>query len=181
LQARNLEPLAAPNVLATDHIISAHHVRLCLGESGPVSLVCPARQLIFFAPYQPSYLIFFGLAAMWAGQRVLSLFRFLVEEVPFFHGLETRFPGERKNSSAEIYRSIPYLDSDSITAGLEEDRFMAKRKRRPEKFSVVKAVKANARERVGQPRPERVIEDPKRAQRRKPKHPQTLPQLLTGE
>jgi len=30
------------------------------------------------------------------------------------------------------------------------------------KFSVTKAVKANARERVGQPRPERAIEDPKR-------------------
>jgi hypothetical protein len=44
---------------------------------------------------------------------------------------------------------------------------MAKRKRRPEKFSIVKAVKANARERVGQPRPERVIEDPKRAHSRK--------------
>ena len=73
------------------------------------------------------------------------------------------------------------MDRDSITAGLKEDRFMAKRKRRPEKFSVVKAVKANARERVGQPRPERVIEDPKRAERRKPKHPQTLPQLLSGE
>jgi hypothetical protein len=73
------------------------------------------------------------------------------------------------------------LDRDSITEGFEEDRLMAKRKRRPEKFSVVKAVKANARERVGQPRPERVIEDPKRAQRRKPKHPQTLPQLLSGE
>jgi hypothetical protein len=58
---------------------------------------------------------------------------------------------------------------------------MAKRKRRPEKFSVVKAVKANARERLGQPKPERVIEDPKRAQKRKPKHAQTLPQLLTGE
>jgi hypothetical protein len=26
-----------------------------------------------------------------------------------------------------------------------------------------------------------VIEDPKRAQGRKPKHPQTLPQLLSGE
>jgi hypothetical protein len=50
---------------------------------------------------------------------------------------------------------------------------MARRKRRPEKFSVVKAVKANARDRVGQPRPERIIEDPKRAQSRKPKHPQT--------
>jgi hypothetical protein len=73
------------------------------------------------------------------------------------------------------------LDRDSITAGLEEDRFMAKRKRRPEKFSVVKAVKANARDRVGQPRPERVIEDPKKVNARKPKHRQTMPQLLSGE
>jgi hypothetical protein len=62
-----------------------------------------------------------------------------------------------------------------------EDRAMAKRKRRPEKFSIVKAVKANARERVGQPRPERVIEDPKRAHSRKAKHRQTMPQLLGGE
>jgi hypothetical protein len=62
---------------------------------------------------------------------------------------------------------------------------MAKRKRRPEKFSVVKAVKANARERVGQPPPERVIDehkqDPKREASRKAKHRQTLPQLLSVE
>ena len=58
---------------------------------------------------------------------------------------------------------------------------MPKKRRRPTVFSATKAVKANARERVGQPRPERVIEDPKRAQSRKPKHPQTLPQLLSGE
>ncbi len=57
---------------------------------------------------------------------------------------------------------------------------MAKRKRRPEKFSVVKAVKLNARDRVGQPRPERVIvDDQKRESSRKPKHKKTLPQLLT--
>jgi hypothetical protein len=58
---------------------------------------------------------------------------------------------------------------------------MAKRKRRPEKFSIIKAVKANARERVGQPRPERVIVDQKRQNSRKPKHRQTMPQLLIGE
>jgi hypothetical protein len=59
---------------------------------------------------------------------------------------------------------------------------MAKRKRRPEKFSIVKAVKANARERVGQPRPERVIvDDQKREQGRKPRHRKTMPQLLSGE
>jgi hypothetical protein len=85
----------------------------------------------------------------------------------------TRFPGVCDRS-----RSIPYLERVSITT---EDRLMAKRKRRPEKFSVVKAVKANARERVGQPRPERVIEDPKQARTRKPKHRQTLPQLLSTE
>ena len=58
---------------------------------------------------------------------------------------------------------------------------MAKRKRRPEKFSIVKAVKANARERVGQPRPERVIEDQVRENSRKAKHRQTMTDLLNGE
>jgi hypothetical protein len=45
-------------------------------------------------------------------------------------------------------------------------------KRKPGKFSAVKAVKANARERVGQPRPERVIQtEPRtgRAAKHKPK------------
>ncbi len=57
---------------------------------------------------------------------------------------------------------------------------MAKRKRRPEKFSIVKAVKANARERVGQPRPERVIPEAARPNSRKAKHRQTMTQLLTA-
>jgi hypothetical protein len=57
---------------------------------------------------------------------------------------------------------------------------VAKRKRRPEKFSVVKAVKANARERVGSPPPERVLTE-KREVTRKAKHRQTLPQLLSVE
>jgi len=58
---------------------------------------------------------------------------------------------------------------------------MAKRKRRPKKFSLVKAVKSNARERVGQPQPERVIDDQTREDRRKAKHKQTLSQLLSEE
>ncbi len=58
---------------------------------------------------------------------------------------------------------------------------MARRKRRPEKFSVVKAVKANARERVGQPRPERVINDQPPRNGRKAKHRQTLPELMNSE
>ncbi|MGC2161575.1 MAG: hypothetical protein WA634_06695 [Silvibacterium sp.] len=54
---------------------------------------------------------------------------------------------------------------------------MAK-KRAQKKFSVVKAVKANARERVGQPKTERVIEEKPRADSREAKHKPTLGELL---
>lgn len=55
---------------------------------------------------------------------------------------------------------------------------MAKRKR--PSFSLIKAVKENARERVGPVPPERVIPDPKqRAESRKTKHKQTLGDLLS--
>jgi hypothetical protein len=58
---------------------------------------------------------------------------------------------------------------------------MAKKKRKAEKFSVTKAVKANARERVGQPKPGRVIEDQPRGQLRKQKHKETLGNLIVSE
>ena len=45
-------------------------------------------------------------------------------------------------------------------------------------FSVVKAVKANARERVGSPPPARVLPDPKKKVRVQPKHRETLADLL---
>ncbi len=56
------------------------------------------------------------------------------------------------------------------------------RPKKPE-FSVVKAVKANARERLGSPPPERVLPDPKQKLSAKPKHKETLADLLrnTGE
>ena len=47
-------------------------------------------------------------------------------------------------------------------------------------FSAVKAVKANARERVGQPKAERVIEDKPREKRRGEKHKTTLGEILGG-
>jgi hypothetical protein len=53
-----------------------------------------------------------------------------------------------------------------------------KGKRRPTKFSVIKAVKANARERVGQPKPGHVIEDRPRDDRRRRKHKETLEDLI---
>ncbi|WP_260706294.1 hypothetical protein [Edaphobacter flagellatus] len=50
-------------------------------------------------------------------------------------------------------------------------------------FSAVKAVKSNARDRVGTPPAERVIPDPKQKRTDKPKHKETLADLIgrTGE
>ena len=45
-------------------------------------------------------------------------------------------------------------------------------------FSVVKAVKENARDRVGPVPPERVIPDPKQKAAAKPKYKQTLTDLM---
>jgi hypothetical protein len=45
-------------------------------------------------------------------------------------------------------------------------------------FSKIKAVKANARARVGTPPPERTLPDPKQKLAAKPKHKQTLAALL---
>jgi len=45
-------------------------------------------------------------------------------------------------------------------------------------FSVVKAVKENARARVGTPPPEKILPDPKAKELRKPKHKETLADLL---
>jgi hypothetical protein len=45
-------------------------------------------------------------------------------------------------------------------------------------FSIVKAVKRNARARVGTPPPEKVLPDPKQKAAAKPKHKVTLAKLL---
>ena len=50
-------------------------------------------------------------------------------------------------------------------------------KKKKEEFSAAKAVKANARERVGQPKPARVVDDTPRTGR-KVKHKPTLEQVL---
>lgn len=53
-------------------------------------------------------------------------------------------------------------------------------KRKPGKFSAAKAVKANARERVGQPKPARVIESEPRTGR-EIKHKPTLEEVIRQE
>jgi hypothetical protein len=56
---------------------------------------------------------------------------------------------------------------------------MAKAKKRL--FSVVQAVKENARAQVGPVPPERVIPDPKQKAAAKPKHKKTLADLLSKD
>lgn len=53
-------------------------------------------------------------------------------------------------------------------------------KRKLGRFSATKAVKANARERVGQPKPARVVEDKPRTGRQA-KHKRKLEQILQQE
>ena len=48
-------------------------------------------------------------------------------------------------------------------------------------FSIVKAVKENARARVGSPPPEKVLPDPKQKAAAKPKHKETLADLLSRD
>ena len=55
---------------------------------------------------------------------------------------------------------------------------MPKKRRRPTVFSATKAVKANARERLGSPPPSHALPDPKQKAAAKPKHKQTLADLL---
>ena len=45
-------------------------------------------------------------------------------------------------------------------------------------FSVVKAMKQNSRDRLGQPPPERVLPDPKQKAFAQPRHKQTLASIL---
>ena len=51
-------------------------------------------------------------------------------------------------------------------------------KSKKQTFSKIKAVKANARARIGTPPPERVLPDPKQKLAAKPKHKATLADLL---
>lgn len=51
-------------------------------------------------------------------------------------------------------------------------------KPKQDRFSATKAVKANARERVGQPKPSRVLQDKLSATGRKAKHKPSLDEII---
>lgn len=58
---------------------------------------------------------------------------------------------------------------------------MAKKHVKKKTFSAVKAVKANARDRVGQPKPEQVLEAEPREEKLERKHRKTLARLVAEE
>jgi hypothetical protein len=58
---------------------------------------------------------------------------------------------------------------------------MARKRAKKKTFSAVKAVRANARERVGQPKPGRVLPHTPREERRGARHPKTLAKILSEE
>jgi hypothetical protein len=64
------------------------------------------------------------------------------------------------------------------TPGPESRTTKPMSKPKKQKFSIIKAVKANARARLGTPPPERVLPDPKQKLAAKPKHKVTLADLL---
>jgi hypothetical protein len=68
---------------------------------------------------------------------------------------------------------FPFTEFSSILV-------LAVTKRKPARFSAAKAVKANARERVGQPKPARVLSD-KPGTGRKAKHKPKLEEVLRRE
>ena len=54
--------------------------------------------------------------------------------------------------------SLPAAEALAVSSRIYSILILAMTKRKPGKFSATKAVKANARERVGQPKPARVID-----------------------
>ena len=66
------------------------------------------------------------------------------------------------------------------SGGISFILFLAVTKRKPARFSAAKAVKANARERVGQPKPSRVLPDKPRTGR-SAKHKLKLEEIIQQE
>jgi hypothetical protein len=81
-----------------------------------------------------------------------------------------RFPPSRQKSAAGGFRS------NKIYSIL----ILAMTKRKPSRFSATKAVKSNARDRVGQPKPARVIDTEPRTGR-EVKHKPKLEEIVQEE
>ena len=76
---------------------------------------------------------------------------------------------------------VPPSGTDATHLYLCSSAQMPKKRAKKRIFSAVKAVKANARERVGQPKPERILPNTSRETKRGQKHPKTLAKLLSED
>jgi hypothetical protein len=77
--------------------------------------------------------------------------------------------------SAEAFSNRPFR-----TGRIYSILMLAMAKRKPARFSATKAVKANARERVGQPKPSRILPDKPRTGRQA-KHKPRLDEVIREE
>jgi hypothetical protein len=112
LHTCDFKALAAAQVLAHDQIVAPHHVRACFGEFGAVAFVSPGRELSLFGAHQPCQLVFIGLLAVRAVQRVGLPGFFLIEEIALVHGIHDNHRGHR--GTQRIYvgmrtKTFPYL------------------------------------------------------------------------
>jgi hypothetical protein len=158
---------------------------LRLSESCPIAFIGESRQLRSLPANDPSDFVLSRLTAFGAGQVVGSHLCCLVEKLPFLHPLFLRFsekapPWKTPDRASQIksrhFRPGP--TSSILILGRTKRKGMTKHK--PGKFSVTKAVKANARERVGQPKPVRVVDEKARTGR-KVKHKPKLEQVIRLE
>ena len=182
LDSGHIEALAAANVLASYQVVGAHHVALRLGKAGAVALIGIARKLRLLAAHKPSNLVLARLTAMRTGHGMRALLGLFVEKIAFFHAGSP--PGLAANGFGAVILAV-LLQSKVLhnrccgaVVSLRQGSAMGKAKKRV--FSVVKAVKLNARDRVGPVPPERVIPDPKQKAAARPKHKKTLADLLSS-
>ncbi len=178
LYAGYVEAFTAADVLAAEDVVGADHVALSLGEAGSVTLVGVAWELSLLAADEPSDLVFAGLAAVRAGHGVGSLLGPFVEKFTFFHAGSLldwlRAVSLREILAMRLQGKVLHNQGWMAASRLG----MAKAKKRV--FSVVKAVKENARDRVGPVPAGSVIPDPKQKEAAKPKYKKTLADLLSG-
>jgi hypothetical protein len=175
LYAGDLKWPAASRIDAGNLVVATHHVALRFGELGAVALIGAARHLAFLAAHQPLQLILARLAAVRAGKRVLARLRPLVKEVAFVHRSIVRLFFKLKMQLSPSQRGAKNCAILAAMAATKKSRS------RKQVFSVTKAVKANARARVGQPKPERVLPDDTKTARATRKHKTSLQQLIQQE
>ena len=118
-----------------------------------------------------------------------ALFRRLVEKFPFIHCVRPSLPNFTGVPPAILPIAFPVsgpvpariIGRGFRSGGAYNILNLVVTKRKPSRFSATKAVKANARERVGQPKPARIIDDKAPRNPREAKHKPKLDELIEGE